>query len=176
MLPCLISVVTWSTPLAAYAADQVDEYQVKAAFLLNFAKFVAWPPRAGKASSDRFSICILGDDPFHGALEQEIGGKKLEGREFQVRQVSDANAACSCHILFVSASARKRFRTVAGSLNGNGVLTIGDGPGFAAEGAVIDFKLEGGKIRFEINLEAAEQQQLRISSKLLSLAEIVKKP
>src|SRR5579863_7342696 len=90
VLPYLVSMVAWSAPLPAYADEPMDEYQVKAAFLLNFAKFVVWPPRAGKAPANRFSICILGDDPFHGALEQEIGGKKLEGREFEVRQVSDA--------------------------------------------------------------------------------------
>ena len=175
-LACLISIVACAAALpTAYAADPMDEYQVKAAFLLNFAKFVVWPPRTGKVPADRFLICILGDDPFHGALEQETGGKKLDGRELEVRQVSDAGAAGNCHILFVSASGRKRFRASVERVRNSGVLTIGDSPGFAAEGAVIDFKFEGGKIRFEVNLEAADLEQLRISSKLLSLAEIVKK-
>ena len=174
VIPYLLSIVGWSAFGAAYAADPVDEYQLKAAFILNFAKFVVWPPHATQSPADRFSICILGDDPFQGALEQKSSGKTLEGREIDVRQVSDLDSACNCRILFVSASGRKRFRAMAGGLTGNGVLTIGDVPGIAAEGAVIDFKLQAGRIRFEINLEAAEQQQLRISSKLLSLAEIVK--
>ena len=174
LLACLMSIAAWSLFPARCAAEQVDEYQAKAAFILNFAKFVVWPQGPMKAPADRFSICILGDDPFHGAIEQAIAGKKLDGRDLELRQVADANAAHTCQILFISASGRKKFRAVVEDLKGNGVLTIGDVPGIAAEGAVIDFKLQAGRIRFEINLEAAEQQQLRISSKLLSLAEIVK--
>lgn len=155
-------------------AQSVDEYQVKAAFLYNFAKFVEWPPQAFKTPADPISICILGANPFGNALEQAVKGKAVEGRSFTVRQISDLNP-CHCHILFVTASERKHFRSKLGSLKASGVLTVGDSQGFAADGGIINLKLEDAKVRFEINVDAAVEEQLRISSKLLGLAQIVRR-
>ena len=160
--------------LAAPLRAQFDEYKVKAAFLYNFARFVEWPAHAFKGPEDPLAICILGPDPFHGTLAQAVQGKTVEGRPFEVHQVS-SDDACTCHILFVAASGRKRLAASVDSLRGVGVLTIGESPGFAQEGGIINLKLESGKVRFEVNVEAAERAQLRISSKLLSLAEIVKR-
>jgi hypothetical protein len=120
------------------------------------------------------TVCVLGQDPFEGALEQAVNGKTVEGRPFLVRQVSDVSAR-GCQILFVSAAERQRFRSNAGDQKASGVLTVGESQGFAADGGVMNFKLVDGKVRIEVNLAAAEQGRLRISSKLLSLADIVKK-
>ena len=154
---------------------QINEYQVKAFFLYNFARYVEWPAETFKAANDPIVICILGQNPFGGALEQAVAGKVLGTRSFAVRQISDTPPGSSCHILFVNSSERRRFRSMAGRLKGSAVLSVGETPGFTADGGVINFKLENGKVRFEIDVEAAGREHLRISSKLLSLAQIAKK-
>jgi hypothetical protein len=160
--------------LAGAGRAQVAEPQVKAAFVYNFAKFVEWPAHVFKTASDPITICVLGKNPVENALDEVVAGKAVEGRTFLVRQIAEVNPGCNCQILFVSSSERKRFRSSAPSIKGLGILTVGEAQDFAAEGGVINFKLEEGRIRLEINLDAAEQSQLRISSKLLSLAQIVK--
>jgi hypothetical protein len=154
---------------------QINEYQVKAFFLYNFARYVEWPPESFKAANDPIAICIFGQNPFGGALDQAIAGKVVEGRPFVVRQISDILPAGNCHILFVNSSERQRFRSLAGRLKGAGVLTVGETQGFTADGGVINFKLEDGKVRFEIDVDAAGRERLHISSKLLSLAQIAKR-
>lgn len=154
---------------------QVNEYQVKAFFLYNFARYVEWPAASFKNANDPIVICVLGQNPFGSALDQAITGKVVEGRPFVVRQVSDSLANSTCHILFVHSSERKRFRSLAGSLKGSGVLTVGETQGFTDDGGVINFRLEGGKVRFEIDVDAALREHLHISSKLLSLAQVAKK-
>jgi hypothetical protein len=156
-------------------SGQVNEYQVKAFFLYNFARYVEWPSESFKAANDPIAICILGQNPFGSALEQAIAGKVVETRRFVVRQISDVQPSSHCHILFVNSSERRRFRSLAGRLRGSGVLTVGETPGFTADGGVINFKLEDGKVRFEIDVDAAGREHLHISSKLLSLAQIAKK-
>jgi hypothetical protein len=154
---------------------QIDEYQVKAFFLYNFARYVEWPTETFKTANDPIVICILGQNPFGGSLQQAVAGKVLGARPFVVRQISETPPSSSCHILFVNSSERKRFRSMAGRLRGSALLSVGETPGFTADGGVINFKLENGKVRFEIDLEAAGRERLRISSKLLSLAQIAKR-
>jgi hypothetical protein len=153
----------------------LDEYQVKAAFLYNFAKFVEWPAESFKTSRDPILVCVLGHNPFGNALEDAIRGKSLAGRTFAYRHVSDAESASACQILFVGVEESKRFRSLLENLKPMGILTVGEAQGFAADGGVINFKLDDGRVRFEINVNAAEHEQLHISAKLLSLAQIVKK-
>jgi hypothetical protein len=161
--------------LAAGAhAQALDEYQVKAAFLYNFVKFVEWPPHAFKSPPDRIAICILGRDPFGGALDDAVNGKTFEGSTFVVPRISEVRQANGCQILFVSASERKRMLAIIAELKGVGALTVGEMEGFAAQGGMINFRLEDGRVRLEVNVEAVERANLRISSKLLSLAQIVK--
>jgi len=169
-------ILAWGGTAVAGPLPSMDEYQVKAAFLYNFAKFVVWPaPRLGGAN-DSIEICILGSDPFGDLLDASVHGKRVEGRPFVVRRTPDVRKAFGCHILFVSSSERKKVNAILAEVRSCGILTIGEVEGFAAQGGVINFKLESGRVRFEINVDAAEQQGLRISSKLLSLAEVVKQP
>jgi hypothetical protein len=151
-------------------AQIIDEYQVKAAFLFNFAKFVEWPPKTFKSASDSMLICVLGTNPFGRSLEEAVNGKSIDGRKFAVRQVAEIGQAGGCQILFIATGKKKLPPDVVMA----GVLTVGESEGFAAAGGVIGFKLEDGRVRLEINVDAAEIQKLRISSKLLSLAEIVR--
>ena len=155
------------------AFGQVEEYTVKAAFLYNFAKFVDWPAQAFRSPVDPISICVLGQNPFGHSLEDVVRGQVVHGRSFRVRQVPEIAPNGACQILFVGANERRRFLSEAANLKGASTLTVGESRGFAAEGGMVNFKLEDGKVRFEINLEAAEQAQIHISSKLLSLADLV---
>jgi hypothetical protein len=153
----------------------VDEYQVKAAFLYNFAKFVEWPPQAFLSASAPLTICVLGPNPFGRSIEEAVDGKVVDDRKLVVRQFADVRQVNGCHILFVSSPERKSLRAILGELRESAILTVGETQGFTAEGGVISLELEGERVRFEVNLYAASQQKLRISSKLLSLARIVKK-
>ena len=155
-------------------AQTVDEYQVKAAFLYNFAKFVEWPPEAFRSPADPITICTLIRNPFGGALEEAVAGKTVAGRGFAIRELSGPSADCTCHMVFVGTSDRRRFQSILEKLKLPGVLTVGDAAGFAESGGVINFRLEDGKIRFEINIDAAAREHLKVSSKLLTLAEIVR--
>jgi hypothetical protein len=165
-----------STAVHAGAQTSVtDEYQVKAAFLYNFAKFVDWPPGV-LGSSGIIAICVLGQNPFGRMLEDTVSGKTVDGKSFVVRRVSDGKAAASCQILFVSSSERTRLGAILGELRTGHVLTVGESDGFIEEGGIVNLKLESGKIQIQININAAEQAGVRISSKLLSLAQIMKNP
>lgn len=154
---------------------QVDEYQVKAFFLYNFTRYVEWPPQDFSSPKDPIVICILGPNRFGGALEQAISGKLVDGRPLVVRQIFAIAPKCNCQILFVNASERKLFRSAATTIRAAGILTVGESQGFTSDGGVINFKVEDGKVRFEINVDAAVQEHVHISSKLLSLAQIVGK-
>jgi len=151
-----------------------DEYQVKAAFLFNFAKFVEWPADTFKAADDPITICVWGQDPFGGALEDVVRNKTVAGRPFVVRPVSNTAQATKCQIVFVTSSERKRVRSILDELKGRGILTVGEAEDFTSNGGVINFKLKDARVRIEIDTGAAERAKLRISSKLLSLAEIRK--
>ena len=163
---------------ALYVRAQVpafDEYQVKAAFLYNFAKFVEWPPGTFAKSNDPIEICIVGQNPFGSTLEEMVQGKRIGDRAFAVRRFPDTQQTSNCQILFIGASEGKRTRALLEAMKGAGILTVGETGDFTALGGIIGFKLEGPRVRIQIALETAEHTRLRISSKLLSLAEIVKR-
>jgi uncharacterized protein DUF4154 len=151
------------------------EYPLKAAFLFNFAKFVEWPAYAFKGSDDPITICVLGQNPFGSALEDVVRNKTVANRPLVVRDVSNAQQASKCQIVFVSALERKRFRFLLEELKRRSILTVGEAEDFTANGGIINFKLKEARVRIEIDAVAAQRAGLHISSKLLSLAEIPKK-
>ena len=162
------------TCMAAETPGQdLDEYQVKAAFLYNFARFVEWPAEAFRGPGEPFSICILGEDPFGRALDGMVAGKAVGGRPIAVLRISGANQIDGCHILFVSSPASKRVLSILTTAKRIGVLTVGDAG--TAENVIIGFVMESGKVRFEINTAAADRAVLHISAKLLSLARAIKR-
>ena len=151
---------------AQSAAAMPSEYQVKAAFLYNFVKFVEWPgPMAGQVG-----ICVIGKDPFQGALERAVEGKQLDGRAFEVRRITDLAPARACQVLFISASESKRAADIIEITRPWGVLTVSEIDGFSRHGGMIGFLMEGQRVRFRINAAAASVAGLKISSKLLQLA------
>jgi hypothetical protein len=155
-------------------AQTIDEYQVKAAFLYNFAKFVEWPAQTFKTDKDPVRICVLGQDPFGSFLGDAVGGKTVLGRPFVLSDISSADQVTDCQILFISSSERKRLRAIFAEFRTAGVLTVGETDGFATQGGIVNFKLTNGRVCLEINIEAAVQAKLRINSSVLSLAQIVK--
>lgn len=153
---------------------EVEEYQLKAAVVYNFAKFVEWPPQSFTNANDPIAVCVLGQNPFGGWLSETLAGRTAGGRPFVIRHASEPQQVGHCQILFVSSSERKRFRAVLAEVKADGVLTVGDTPGFAALGGVVNLRLDGDTVRMEVNVKSAEQKKLQISAKLLSLAQIVK--
>ena len=150
-------------------ARAVDEYELKGAFLYNFAKFVHWPPEAFETSGDQIVLCLL-DDPSRGALERSVSGKTAQDKVFSVRNVSGADELAGCHILFVGASSPSHGSKLLDRARDHHVLTVGESDRFALLGGVIGVFMEGSRVRFEVNADAAERAGLQISSQLLELA------
>jgi hypothetical protein len=156
---------------AAIAAQ--SEYSVKAAFLLNFTRFVQWPPAAFESAQSPLNICVLGDDRFDGVLDQLVEGEVVGGRRVAVQRIRKAPAAKSCQVLFVSGSEKDVRRTLAAA--GHGVLTVGEHPDFLAAGGMIAFVLDDHRVRFDIHQSAASAAGLTISSRMLAVARSVQK-
>jgi len=153
-----------------FSQEQPSEYQVKAAFLFNFAKFVEWPPEAFPGTNSPIIIGVLGKNVFGDDLEKIIRDRRVNNRPFQFRNFDSAGEATHCHILFISASEKDNFKKILNNLNRASVLTVSETDGFIQAGGMVNFTIEDSKIRFQISDEAAKKAGLRISSKLLSLA------
>ncbi len=154
----------------AVAAGDASEYQVKAAFLLNFPGFVEWPANSFPAAGEPIVLGIYGKDPFGGALTRMASAKTINGRSFLIRVLSDPNELRTCHVVFFPATQKTELAPLLGEL---GILTIGESAGFAERGGIVNFVIEDRHVRFEVNPTAAERGRLKMSSKLLQLAIIV---
>lgn len=163
----LAALLLSSAALWAMPARAATEYEVKAAFILNFVKFTRWPSAAETGDID---ICLLGQNPFKGALRIMMR-KTIRERRIVVREVG-ADAITGCDVLFVARSAEAIAKPVLTALRGQPVLTIGDHKSFISAGGAINLYLVRGKIRFEARPAAAEAAGLTISSRLLKLAKI----
>jgi hypothetical protein len=152
------------------------EYQVKAAFLYNFGKFVSWPDTNFDRPDAPLVIGVLGGNPFHDDLKNMIVDKTINGHPVIFRMVTALAGAKNCHILFISASVQNDAANILGALHGANVLTVTENmTHFAQSGYAINFVTEQDKIRFEINGAAAAQAGLTVSSKLMSLAKPLEK-
>jgi hypothetical protein len=177
--PCLAFTITFcavmsSAPHAHAQAEGVGEYQVKAAFLYNFAKFVEWPPEAMPKANAPLILGVVGEDPFGPVLEETLKGKTANGHPFVVRRFRREEDASGCQILFTSSSDQRYIRSLLAVLKGSSVLTVGETERFCRLGGIINFTLEENKVRFKINVDAAERARLNISSKLLRVANVVR--
>jgi hypothetical protein len=153
-------------------SQTVHEYEIKAAFLYNFVKFVEWPNEVLPETSD-ITVCVLGGEPSVEPLES-INGKTVRGRRLSVRRIRAITNVESCHVLFISSSEEGRLPQVMQNLHGSSVLTVGEMERFIASGGIINFVVERNKVRFEINPTSAERARLKLSSQLLSLARVVR--
>lgn len=156
--------------IQVFAQEPAQEYQIKAAFLFNFAKFVQWPSEAFARSNSPIVIGVLGQNVFGDYLEDTIRDKTVQNRPFIIKEFKSAEEAVHCHILFVSASMKDSLPAILDKLNNASVLTVSDTDQFIKAGGMVNFIIENNKIRFQINDEAAKKAGLKISSKLLSLA------
>jgi hypothetical protein len=156
----------------AAAEEPAREYRIKAAFIYNFAKFTRWPASSFADGEAPLAFCIYGDDPFGGALDM-VAGKTIRGRKVAVRRIAEIAAGDGCHLLFISDSEAERLTAILAALDDRPVLTVADMPNFARAGGIINLKTtRENKLRFEINTGTARRAGLKISSKLLNLAEI----
>lgn len=161
-------------PACVRAQSRTDEYRVKAAFIFHFAQLVHWPENTAKSGTDPFAVCIFGDDPFRGALEEAMSGKTIDERPVRVSHAKAPADIQGCRVLFVGDAAMKRFPSLLSALKDSAVLTIGDSEEFVLQrGGVIGFCVDQNKIRFDVNLDAASRARLKISSRILLLAKVV---
>jgi len=158
---------------AAKDESSFKEGEIKAAFVYNFAKFVEWPSGAFKDVQSPFTICVLGKHPFGNALDS-LGQKSVGNRKIDVRFVQDPSDIEKCHILFISASERNSLPQILKQAKNDRTLTVSDMKGFSEAGGIITLVSTGEKMVFEVNLTAASQTSLKISSKLLQLGKVVK--
>jgi hypothetical protein len=157
-------------PLGPPAAAQ-DVQNDKAELLFHIAQFIEWPSQLSK--QNQFTFAILGEDELASVLAATMSQKSINGKSIFVRCIRRPADARDCHILFIAGSDEKRIPEVLNALRGTSVLTVADTVGFAAQGGMVDFLLEDSKVRFEINREQAKRARLKISAKLLALAQIV---
>jgi hypothetical protein len=172
-VPWLLGLVVLLLSNAGAQSPTAGEYQVKAAFLYNFAKFIEWPPSSFSDASAPLQICIFGRDPFGEGLRNITSNKTINGRKIEIDTVVDLQHARSCHILFIASSVTMPVKDIVEGLRGASVLTVGDTKGFAEQGGMINFVLENDRVQFEVNRKAADGAALKISSKLLSVAKLV---
>ena len=152
------------------AQTSMSEYQVKALFLLNFVKYVDWPAGA----SGPITIGILGQDNFDDNLTNAVDGKSINGRAITIRHLSSGESPSGCSVLFISSSENSQLNTLLNKTGSLPILTVGESESFLENGGIINFMLKEGKIHLAINLKAAQKANLQISSKLLSVADVVK--
>jgi hypothetical protein len=174
-MPLLVKVLLTAALPATYAPQEraAPEYEIKAAFLYNFAVFVEWPLSAFPDDRSPFVVGVVGRDPFGSILEETFRGKDVGGRRISVQRVSTAKDLGACHLVFVSSSERESMPRILESLKGSPTLTVGEMDGFAARGGCVGFYAEDRKVRFEINLPTVKRAGLKVSSKLLRLARIL---
>jgi hypothetical protein len=152
-----------------------QEYTVKAAYLFNFAKFVEWPPNSLAPIEGAFVIGVVGEDPFDGALDRIIENKKLHNHPLVLRRFKRGDEVKTCHLLFISSSENDHLEEIVKAVHGASVLLVGENEKFLDRGGMINFFLESQTVKFSINLPATERAGLKLSSKLLSLAKVVKR-
>lgn len=173
VLRFLFCLLLWSVPPLAPEARAAgySVSQVQAAFLFNFAQFTKWPARAFPQPSSPLTIGVLGANPFGGALESTVGGETVDGHRMAVKYSRRADDLKSCQIVFISQSEAAQLDATLAAFQGTSVLTVSDVPRFCQRGGMINFIIDGGKVRFEINSSAARSAGLQISSKLLKIAQ-----
>jgi hypothetical protein len=153
-------------------AGSYEEYQVKAAFLHKFAKFVEWPSAAFSSDADPFVLCISGKDPFGKALDT-LQDKTVGNRKFVIKKFQSMEEAVKCHILYISSSEKSGLQQILKAVRNKQILTVGDTEGFAQSGGMINFTMQEGKVQFEINPQAVKQAGLTVSSQLLKVSKII---
>ena len=169
-LPAVLLALFAFARAAPMAPDK--DHRVKAVFLFNFAQFVEWPESAFRGPKDSLVVGILGDDPFDDFLDEVVKGESVRNRPIEVKRFKRLEDIKECHVLFISAGEAARLDGSVGALKDRKILTVGESQDFLAQGGMIRFVEENGKVRFKINLEAVQDADLTVSSKLLRVAQV----
>ena len=169
-IACILLLPSWLSTSNAATPEKArpTQYDVEAAYLFDFGKFIAWPP-APEADAP-FLICIIGDDPFGPVLDRTVAGESLRGRSVQDKRVLRPQDAIGCSILYISGSESSRLSKILSVLQEAPVLTVSDIPDFVRQGGMIQFVVREGRVRFEVNLASAHRSSLTMSSELLKVA------
>lgn len=175
LIPVIVVVLSLCPAKVFVQASPPSEYQVKAAYLYNFSRFVEWPSQPGNDRKDAFAICVLGKDPFGPALDAALAGEVRAGQNLTARRVSNLQDALTCRILFISDSEEDRLKEILTAMNKASVLTVSDIPRFSERGGMIEFVLKDDKVRFDVNLASAMDAGLTVSSDLLKVALTVRR-
>ena len=146
------------------------EYEVKAAYLFSFGRFVEWPPSAHPNADSRFQVCVLGGDPFGNLLDQTAAGAAVKNLPVAARRIARVEDGAACHVVFITDSDEARLARTLTTLRGSSALTVSDSPRFAERGGMIEFVVEASRVGFIVNLAAAEDAGLELSSDLLRVA------
>lgn len=166
---CVFLVLLLTAFQSAGQEPRPSESQVEAAYLYNFGKFVTFPPNRS-ANSDSFQICVLGKDPFEGILAATVRGESINGKKISLQRISSVQQGQDCSILFVSSSEEGRLPAILSTAQRLSLLTVSDMKNFAERGGVIELVRQQDRIRFEVNLTAAQESHLALSSELLKVA------
>lgn len=150
---------------------EASEYEIKATFLYNFAKFTNWPPDK-LAAHDSFSICVIGKDPFQGSLKQLAKGKVIKDHELQIRSLSSFEDVKSCHVLFIAQSENKNISEILKKIQSSRILSVAESTDFLQQGGHIQFFVKEDKVGFEVNLPALEREGLKIDARVLNIAKV----
>lgn len=155
------------------AARQASAVDVKAAFTINFLRFVDWPVERQPAPNGTYVVAVLNDDPLARALGVAATGQKVDGREIAVRSIASGADARAAHLLFIGAAEERRLAALVQQASGWHVLTVGDTPGFGQSGVMLNLFLANERVQFEANTAAADRAGIKLRSTLLRLARIV---
>lgn len=151
----------------------LSESEIKAGFVFNFTKFIEWPADAFAGPESPVVLGVLGDSPITDLLIETAAGKTVNGRAVTIRRFKEGQDLRACQILFLSSSEEKRVPQILEKVKRSSVLTVSETSGFAQAGGMINFVVEGNKVRLEINLDAAGRARLKISAKVIAVAHLV---
>lgn len=160
------------TPCVCAEEPEFSEYEIKAGFIYNFAKFVEWPPEVSRDENKPLALCISGANPFGNSIAA-INNKTVQNRRLETRALGRSRDFKGCNIVFISSSEKEILPQLLEVLRNSPVLTIGDARDFAQNGVMINLVMDGNKVRFDINAESARRARISISSKLLKLARTI---
>ena len=164
-----------AVPVTRAQSPKPTDYQVKAAYLYNFGRFVEWPSGVTNAKTSFFNICVLGQDPFGRALDATVAGEMIGNQSAVARRISSPEESSDCRIVFISSSEASRLNEIIDTLDKTAALTVSDIPQFLQRRGMIQFVLEGNRIRFAVNLTATQRAGLTLSSDLLKVATAVRR-
>ncbi|HEX3376454.1 MAG TPA: YfiR family protein [Candidatus Acidoferrales bacterium] len=154
-------------------AQSPTEYQVKAAYLFNFIKFVEWPEASAADTQSKWTIGVVGNSPVGEELSKLVEGKNILGRELQAKTFQATDNLRACNILFISESEKKHLPAILAGLRGSSVMTVADMEHFIDAGGMVQFVVEDARVRIAIDVGATGRARLKVSSKLLALARTV---